>query len=308
MSELALPSTAPARLHGPLRDFLHELKLLGLTALQVARMVPKRHKASLGGAALLMVLTSFAATALPLLLGGLVDTVQRYHSEGVSGEALFDSAVYFLGLIVGVVVVREVLSFARRYMVEATCTRVDKYMSVRVVSHLMQADLSRLTHEKIGSLHGRIFRSVDGFMRLLRLAFLDFFPALLTGLFAIVAALAKQPWMGLVMIGVIPTSLVLTAWQLVSQKNVRLQLNRSREELDGTIVEQLGGIDYVRVANTHHQEIQRVAKAAEKRRSRDMRHHVAMSLFGMGKALTEGAFHVIVLGLAKKSAPQAIHR
>jgi len=100
------------------------------------------------------------------------------------------------------------------------------------------------------------------------------------------------------MIGVIPTSLLLTAWQLISQKNVRLQLIRSREELDGTIVEQLGGIDYVRVANTHQQEIRRVAKAAEKRRSRDMRHHVAMSLFGAGKALTEGAFHVIVLGLA----------
>lgn len=304
MSELALSTTTAERPPGPLRHFLHELKQLGLTALQVARMVPERYKASLGGAACLMVLTSLTITALPILLGHLVDTVQQYHSEGVTGQAMFDSAVYYLGLIVGVVVVREILSFARRYLVEATCTRVDKFTSVRVVSHLMQADLSRLTHEKIGSLHGRIFRSVDGFMRLLRLAFLDFFPAMLTGLFAIVAATTKQPWLGLVMLGVIPISLLLTAWQLVSQKNVRLQLNRSREELDGTIVEQLSGIDYVRVANTHQQEIRRVAKAAEKRRSRDMRHHVAMSFFGMGKALTEGAFHVIVLGLAVYLASQ----
>jgi ATP-binding cassette subfamily B protein len=147
-------------------------------------------------------------------------------------------------------------------------------------------------------LHGRIFRSVEGFMRLLRLAFLDFFPALLTGVFALVAALTKQPWMGVVMVGVIPTSLMLTAWQLVSQKNVRLQLIRSREELDGTVVEQLSGIDYVRVANTHSHEVRRVAKAAEKRRAKEMSHHVAMMFFGAGKALTEGAFHVLVLGLA----------
>ncbi len=42
----------------------------------------------------------------------------------------------------------------------------------------------------------------------------------------------------------------LTVRQLVSQKGVRLRLIRSREEMDGTVVEQLGGIDYVRAANT----------------------------------------------------------
>ena len=151
---------------------------------------------------------------------------------------------------------------------------------------------------KNSALHGRIFRSVDGFMRLLRLAFLEFFPALLTGVFALTAATTRQPYVGLVMLGVIPISLLLTAWQLVSQKNVRLQLIRSREELDGTVVEQLSGIDYVRVANTHQHEVRRVAKAAEKRRVKEMRHHVAMMFFGGAKALTEGTFHILVLGMA----------
>jgi ATP-binding cassette subfamily B protein len=193
---------------------------------------------------------------------------------------------------------REGLNLIRRYLVESTCTRIDKHMSVRVVSHLMQADLSRLTHEKLGALHGRIFRSVDGFMRLLRIGFLDFLPALLTGLLALVAATTKNVWLGLIMLGVIPTSLLLTAWQLVSQKNVRLQLIRSREELDGTVVEQLSGIDYVRVANTHEHEVRRVEHAAEKRRRKEMGHHIAMMFFGAGKALTEGSFHIAVLGLA----------
>jgi ATP-binding cassette subfamily B protein len=283
---------------GPLRNFVRELRLLLLTALQVRRMVPRRYLWALGTAAGVMVLTSLVATALPILLGGLVDQVQKGHASGARGDVMFRAVTFYLGCIAGVVLLREGLNLIRRFLVESTCTRIDKFMGVRTVSHLMQADLSRLTHEKLGALHGRIFRSVEGFMRLLRLAFLDFFPALLTGVFAIVAALTKQPWMGVVMIGVIPVSLMLTAWQLVSQKNVRLQLIRSREELDGTVVEQLGGIDYVRVANTHQHEVRKVAKAAEKRRAKEMSHHVAMMFFGSAKALTEGTFHVLVLGLA----------
>jgi ATP-binding cassette subfamily B protein len=162
----------------------------------------------------------------------------------------------------------------------------------------MQADLATLTHEKIGALHGRIFRSVDGYMRVLRLAFLHFFPALMTAVFALLTVLTKQPWVALAMVGVIPVSMFLTAWQLVSQKHVRLQLIRSREDLDATVVEQLSGLDYVRVANTQNQEVARVARVAEKRRRREVTHHIAMAFFGMAKALTEGFFHVLVLSLA----------
>jgi ATP-binding cassette subfamily B protein len=283
---------------GPLHNFARELRLLLHSALLVRRLVPRRYQWALSVSAGVMVLTSIVAVALPILLGHLVNQVQRGHEEGMRGDVMFRAVTFYLACIAGVVLLREGLNLIRRFLVESTCTRIDKFMGVRVVSHLMQADLSRLTHEKLGALHGRIFRSVEGFMRLLRLAFLDFFPALLTGVLAIVAALSKQPWMGLVMLGVIPASLMLTAWQLVSQKNVRVQLIRSREELDGTVVEQLSGIDYVRVANTHQHEVRKVARAAEKRRSREMGHHVAMMFFGAAKALVEGTFHVMVLGLA----------
>ena len=81
-------------------------------------------------------------------------------------------------MIALLVLLRELLQVVRRYLVENTCTRIERHMSVRVISHLMQADLSELTHEKVGALHGKIFRSIGGYMRLLRLSFLDFVPAL----------------------------------------------------------------------------------------------------------------------------------
>jgi ATP-binding cassette subfamily B protein len=283
------------------RGFWRSFRMILRRGRQVWRLVPLRHKVALAAAVVVMAVVSGANTAIPLLLGTLVDQLQRLQRDRQAGGApdvLFRTAILYLGLIGAVYLIREALNVLRRYMVENTCTRIDRDMTVRVVSHLLKVDLGTLTHEKVGALHGRISRSVDGFVRFLRIFFLDFLPALLTGSFALIATLTKQPWLGLIMIGVIPASITLTLWQLTSQKGIRLRLLRSREEMDGTVVEQLSGLDYVRAANTQKQEIKRVAHTAERRRSRELRHHFQMSLFGSGKALNEGLFHVLVLGLA----------
>ncbi len=260
--------------------FWSELAMIGRRARQVWHMVPRRHKLAFAFAAVLMALTSATAVALPVAMGALVDAMSEAVQRQAPGDEMLQTAAKVLGLIAGLVLLREMLNVGRRYLVENTCTRIDKHMSVRVVSNLLRVDLASLTHEKIGSLHGRIFRSVDGSMRFLRAGFLDFFPAALTGLLALAVATARAPWMGLVMALAVPALVALTARQLLSQKDIRLQLIRSREELDGNVVELLGGLDYVRVADTHAQEVRRFAKSAEKRRRTELRHHLAMALFG----------------------------
>ncbi|MGL4554113.1 MAG: ABC transporter ATP-binding protein, partial [Gemmataceae bacterium] len=179
-----------------------------------------------------------------------------------------------------------------------TSTRIEKAMTIRVVGHITRMDLGTLTAEKVGALQGRIGRSVSGLVRFVRLGFLDFFPPLLTGAFALTAAVTRQPVLGAVMAGVIPFSLYLTMRQLMSQKGVRVELMRKREEMDGAVVELLGGLDYVRAANTQGAEIDRVRRAAESRRQLERDHHWRMSLYGCAKALNEGLFHVLVLALA----------
>lgn len=275
-----------------------EVRLIYRRGRQVWRLVPRRHKLALAGAAVLMAVTSAANTGIPLLLGRLVDQVNQGTGAGLSPSSLYGIATFYLGLLGVLYLVRELIHVVRRYLVENSCTRIERDMTVRVLSHVLKVDLGTFTHEKVGALHGRVLRSVDGFIRFLRLGFLEFLPALLTGVLALTATVSKQPRIGLVMVGVIPASVALTVWQLVSQKGVRLRLLRSREELDGTVVEQLGGLDYVRVAHTHRQEAKRVARVAERRRAKEIRHHFQMSLFGCAKALNEGLFHLIVLALA----------
>jgi len=296
-----MPTESPSSL----AHFTRELRELLLTGKRVWRIIARRHRWALIGAVLVMALGGVANTALPLLSGQLVDRVATGVTTGEPTDTVIAAVGVLLLFVAFVVLLRELLQVLRRYLVENTCTRIERHLSVKVVGHLMQADLSRLTHEKVGALHGRLFRSVDGFMRLLRMGFLEFFPAVIIGAMAVTTAVWKQPLLGLAMMGVIPATFGLTVWQLISQKKVRLELLRGREEMDGTVVEQLGGLDYVRVANTHAEELRRVAKSAEFRRKRELGHHVAMSFFGAGKAVVEGMFHVGVLALA---AYLAIHQ
>jgi ATP-binding cassette subfamily B protein len=267
-------------------------------AREVWRLVPPRRRWALAAAALVMALTSACQVAIPLALGRLIDQAQDGLARRLPQAELHRLIACNLALLAGAYLLREALHIARRYLVDSTCLHLEKETAVRLVSHLLQIDLAALTHQRVGALHGRIHRGIDGFVRFLRLAFLDFFPAVLTGLLALTTVVLKQPSLGVVMAGVIPLALSLTVWQLLSQKGVRLALMRSREGLDATMVEQLGALDHVRAAHTHAREVERVARAAEDRRARELRHHFQMSLFGSGKALNEAFFHVLVVGAA----------
>jgi ATP-binding cassette, subfamily B, bacterial len=280
------------------RGIRHELTTIIRQGGQVWKLIPWRHRLSLAGAVAIMSVASAANTAIALCMGKIVDVVNPQTNPTQSQAELTQVAAMYLGIIGGAYLMREVMNVLRRFLVENTCTRIDRDMSVRVISHLLKVDLSVLAQDQVGALYGRITRGVDGMVRFLRVGFLDFVPALMMGAFALSATLAKQPKIALAMVGVIPISLGLTIWQLITQKGIRLDLLHSRERIDGTVVEQLGGIDYIRAANTHLQESQRVERVAEYRRAKELRHHFEMSLFGSGKAINEGFFHLVVLAFA----------
>jgi ATP-binding cassette subfamily B protein len=283
---------------GASKGLVRELGSIARCGRQVWTMVPGARKLALAAALVVMAIVGFTNARIFVTVGKLVSSVDRAVQDQSPRDSIWQVALFYLALIGGAFLVREVLNVLRRYLVEGVCAQVDKDLCVRLVGHLMMVDLGRMSREQVGSLHGRIHRSVEGFVRLLRVTFLDFVPAILFGAFALQAAVAQQPKVALVMLGVAPISLGITAWQLMSQKGIRLGLMRIREAMDGTVVEQLTGLDYVRAANTHEQEVHRVEAAAERRRAREVKHHFQMSLFGSGKALNEGFFHLLVIAAA----------
>lgn len=280
------------------KNYLQELWTLGLRGKQVLPFIEREDKLSLGAATILVGITSAANTAVALLLGQLVDRIEVGSQSNFTAVQMYRAAGWVLFGLAAVYVGREAINLVRRIVVERSVTRLNRDMQLKVVGHVIRGDLASLGTERIGTLHGKIFRSVDGLIRFVRLMFLDCLPALLTGTFAFIAAVSKQPTIGFVMLGVIPLAVYLTLRQLHSQKDVRISLMRDCEELDGAVVEQLGGAEYIRVAHTYDQEMLRLFLCADKRRAREGKHHFHMALFGCAKALNEGLFHILVLALA----------
>ena len=260
---------------------------------QIWALVPKADRKGFATAVLIMAACAYVETRIPIAIGEMFQKVLVL-KEAVSAD-LVRYSITALSLLAGAYVLKESLNFARRWVVQGTTTRVESTMLVRLVGHLLKVDLGVMAAERVGSLHGRISRCVEGYVKFLKITFTDAIPAVLTGLFAIVAAIHSDWRVGLLMLAVVPISLVITVWQVTSQRGIRFTLMQAKEGLDGTLVEQLGGLEYIRAANTYRQEMGRVEKATEIRRSRDLKHHRAMAGFDWLKSVNEGLFHVGII-------------
>jgi ATP-binding cassette subfamily B protein len=329
---MSTPSPAPAPPRKGLAGFMHDMRNVGRMRKEVWKMVSPKRRRTLITAASLMAVTALANVAVPLWLGGLVDAMRGIEpsdiaarlprligeslgligeypwqrqtagaqplGEMIPGGIMTGVAVMFLLCIALAFIVKEGLKVLQRYLVQNTCTQIEKEVTVSLVDHLMQVDLNRLSSQRVGALHGRIHRSVEGFVKFLKLGFMDFFPAIFMATVALAAAVSKQWWLGVAMAGVIPASFFIILKQISSQKGVRVSLLRKKEALDGTVVEQLGGIEYIRAANTRELELRRVASVAEDRRKQELKHHMTMGWFDCFKSLNEGLFHIGIITLA----------
>ena len=275
-----------------IRELTSELSGVGHQTWLTWSFLSNGQRTTLASATLLMAGVGYISAQIPLLLGALVDAV-------IHGRVLhLSDATTLLGTIASAYIAREVLQVFRKVVVEGTCTSVEYSTNVAAVSCVLQSDLRLLDHEQAGSLNGRLNRSVTGLVRLLKLSFLDLFPALFGAGFALAAALGKNLLIGLVMAGVVPIGLLVILFQLASQRGIRLSLLAAREKMDGTIVEQIGGLESVRASDTFSLELEKVREISLYLRRREFRHHIAMSLFDAVKSLNEGAFHIAVITFA----------
>ena len=280
------------------RNVGSELAAVVRRSREVWSVAPARDRRVFLTALALILFTGASINAIPVLLGELIDAMQASQSRGQIDREWAAISVWYLTIIAIVSLLRESCQSLRKYLVQRACTRIEKSLTVGVVSHLLREDLTSLSREQVGAFHGRVTRSVEGFVHLLKLAFMDFFPAVFTVLTALGYALYRNSLVGLVMVGTVPCTLAIVGRQLTLQRDLRLRSLRSRETLDGTVVEQLGGIEYIRAANMFDQEIQRVVRVAEARRENDLRLGLFTAAFDGLKAINDWMFQLGVLGLA----------
>lgn len=277
-----------------------ELSEILLGFRRTLRLIDKREKVILVLASVLMAFAGVLTNLPAIILGRLVDRI-----VGVSNLE-FSVALPFISLIIVVILIREILTVIRKYLIENISTQTEKKQTVSVIEHLLKTDISVINEQQIGSLHGRIFRSVQGLIKIIKLSFLEFLPIFFSALAAILLALFQKPFLASVMILVIPTTLFIIIRQVSSQKGIRVSILRGKEKIDGAVVEMLGGIETIRVLNTQNEEVKKVEIVAEDLRKREIKHHIFMALFDSAKYLNEGFFYIVVISLSIFLSAQGI--
>lgn len=229
----------------------------------------------------------------PLAVGYLTDHVLA------AGSATFRSVLPILLVILLVNVANEVIKVVRRLIVEDAATQAEKNARQQAALSLLQAPLSYFRGHMTGNIHGRLNRSLEGTVKLIKLLFMDFAPAVTTGLAAIVTIFWQLPFpVACLVILVIPVGTFIVFRQISTQKGIRVELMETKANMDGTMVELLGGIETIRALDSAQTESERIEVQSEHLRKKEMRHHKAMALYDCLKFVNEAVFSVLVIGLS----------
>ncbi len=241
----------------------------------------------------IMIVSAVLTQLLSLSIGSLTDDVLS--QEQVS----FFSVLPFLGFILGITIINEMIKVIRRLLVEDTATRFEKKARTAAIFSLLHAPLTYFKEHMTGNIHGKLNRSLEGTTKLLKLLFMDFAPAIFNALAAIAVLYGKLPFsLASLMLLVIPIGVFIVLRQITTQKGIRVELMNEKTNMDGSMVELMNGIEVIRVVDYAEGETNRLDQKSEGLRKKEMKHHKAMAFYDCLKFINEAVFTVLVIGIA----------
>lgn len=250
---------------------------------------------------IIMIVSAALAQMTPKAIGWLTDDILT------KNEISFNKVIPFLVFILIVNVVNEVIKIFRRVLVEDTATRTEKKARGMVIKSLLMAPLSYFRKNMTGNIHGRLNRCLDGTIKLEKLLFMDFAPAMFNAIAAIITIFLTLPiTLAMPMLLVIPIGVFIVLKQIKSQKGIRVELLESKSGMDGTIVELINGIEVIRICDSLDFETKRFDDKGEFLRAKEMKHHKAMAMYDCLKFINQAVFTVLVIGISTYLATKNI--
>lgn len=264
-------------------------------------LLDARQKRSFLFIIVIMILSSALSQFTPKAIGWLTDDIL------VQEQIEFLSIIPVLLLILIVNVVNELIKILRRIMVEDTATKTEKRARGLVITSLLKAPLSFFKENMTGNIHGRLNRCLEGTIKLEKLIFMDFAPAIFNSAAAIfVIFTTLPPVLALPMLLVIPIGIGIVFRQISTQQGIRVELLETKSSMDGTIVELLNGIEVIRITDSISLEENRFENKSEFLRKKEMKHHKQMAKYDCWKFINEVTFTVLMIGISAYLATQGI--
>lgn len=250
---------------------------------------------------IIMIVSAALAQMTPKAIGWLTDDILT------KNEISFNKVIPFLVFILIVNVANEVIKIFRRVLVEDTATRTEKKARGMVIKSLLMAPLSYFRKNMTGNIHGRLNRCLDGTIKLEKLLFMDFAPAIFNAIAAIITIFLTLPiTLAMPMLLVIPIGVFIVLKQIKSQKGIRVELLESKSGMDGTIVELINGIEVIRICDSLDFETKRFDDKGEFLRAKEMKHHKAMAMYDCLKFINQAVFTVLIIGISTYLATKNI--
>lgn len=268
---------------------------------KIYKLLDKKQKIRFIIIIMIMIISAILAQMTPKAIGWLTDDILS--KDSIS----FEKVIPFLIFILIVNVVNEIIKIVRRVLVEDTATRTEKKARGIVIKSLLMAPLSYFRKNMTGNIHGRLNRCLDGTIKLEKLLFMDFAPAIFNSIAAIITIFITLPIaLALPMMLVIPIGVFIVLKQIKSQKGIRVELLNSKSEMDGTIVELINGIEVIRICDSLEFETNRFENKSEFLRAKEMKHHKAMAVYDCLKFVNQAVFTVLVIGVSTYLATKNI--
>ena len=108
------------------------------------------------------------------------------------------------------------------------------------------------------------------------------------------------------MLLVIPIGVLIVFRQISTQKFIRLELLEEKNNMDGTAVELMNGIEVIRVLDNAEFEVNRFDIKSEDLRVKEMKHHKAMAFYDCLKFINEAVFTVLIIGISAYLAAEGV--
>ena len=266
------------------------------------KILTKKQKISFIIIIIIMIVSAILTQITPKAIGWLTDDILTRNTN-----ISFAKVIPFLIIILIVNVANEIIKIVRRVMVEDTATRTEKQARGMVIKSLLMAPLSYFRENMTGNIHGRMNRCLEGTVKLEKLLFMDFAPAIFNSIAAIITIFITLPFiLALPMMLVIPIGVFIVFKQISSQKGIRVELLESKSQMDGTIVELINGIEVIRISDSVNFETNRFDNKSEFLRKKEMKHHKAMALYDCLKFINQAFFTVLIIGISTYLATKDI--
>lgn len=260
-----------------------------------------RQKLNFAFILIIMIFSAALAQVTPKAIGWLTDDIL------VQEQISFNKIVPILLIILAANVINQLIIILRRIIVEDTATQTEKKARGIVISSLLKASLKYFKNNMTGNIHGRLNRCLEGTVKLEKLIFMDFAPAIFNSIGAVIVIFMTLPvYLALLTLLVIPIGIAIVFRQISTQKGIRIELLDTKASMDGSIVELLNGIEVIRMSDSNTIEEKRFNDKSEFLRKKEMKHHLQMAKYDSFKFFNEIFFTVLMIGISSYLATQEI--